>query len=64
MKLIITNSDLRANLSRLMKQYENISFAVAWASAGTEVFEELSANRNRIQKQSSARISIRHIQTF
>lgn len=50
MKLIITNSDLRTNLSRLTKKYENISFAVAWASAGTEIFEELSENRNRIHK--------------
>lgn len=50
MKLIITNTDLRANLSRLTKKYENISFAVAWASGGTEIFKELSANRNRIHK--------------
>lgn len=50
MKLIITNADLRTNLSRLIKKYENISFAVAWASAGTEIFGELSANRNRIHK--------------
>jgi HKD family nuclease len=50
MKLIITNSDLRTNLSRLTKTYENISFAVAWASAGTEIFRELIAHRNRIHK--------------
>lgn len=50
MKLIITNADLTTNLSRLTKKYENISFAVAWASAGTEIFRELSANRNRIHK--------------
>lgn len=50
MKLIVTNADLKANLSRLMKKYENISFAVAWASAGTEIFRELIANRNRIYK--------------
>jgi len=50
MKLIITNADLRTNLSRLTKKYTNISFAVAWASAGTEIFRELSANRNRIRK--------------
>lgn len=50
MKLITTNAALRANLTRLINKYENISFAVAWASAGTEVFKELSANRNHIHK--------------
>jgi len=50
MKLVVTNADLRANLARLTKKYENISFAVAWASAGTEIFSELSANRKRIHK--------------
>jgi len=50
MKLIITNAELSKNLSRLTRKYQNISFAVAWASAGTEIFEELRANRNRIRK--------------
>ena len=50
MKLITTNSDLRINLSRLIEDYQNISFAVAWASAGTEIFGELRTNQNRIQK--------------
>lgn len=50
MKLITTNAALKANLARLINKYENISFAVAWASAGTEVFKELSANRNCIHK--------------
>lgn len=50
MKLITTNAELKSNLSRLTKKYPNIAFAVAWASAGTEIFEELSANRNRIHK--------------
>ena len=50
MKLITTNADLRTNLSRLTKKYPNIAFAVAWASAGTEIFEKLSANRDRIHK--------------
>jgi len=50
MKLIITNAELRTNLSRLTRKYQNISFAVAWASAGTKIFGELSANRNRIRK--------------
>jgi HKD family nuclease len=50
MKLITTNTDLKSNLYRLAKKYQNIAFAVAWASAGTETFEELSANRSRIRK--------------
>lgn len=50
MKLITSNADLKSNLSRLAKKYPNIAFAVAWASAKTEIFEELSANRNRIRK--------------
>jgi len=52
MKLITTNSELRNNLSRLVKKYQNIAFAVAWASAGTQIFEELSASKNRIRKAS------------
>jgi len=50
MKLITTNTELRTNLSRLTKKYQNIAFAVAWASPGTKIFEELSANRKRIRK--------------
>ncbi len=50
MRLITTNAELRTNLSRLIKKYNHISFAVAWASAGTDVFNELSTNRNRIHK--------------
>lgn len=50
MKLITNNADLRTHFSRLVKKYPNIAFAVAWASAGTEIFEELSTNRNRIRK--------------
>lgn len=50
MKLITANTELKATLSRLTKKYPNIAFAVAWASAGTEVFDELSKNRNRIRK--------------
>lgn len=50
MKLITTNAELRSNLSRLTKKYPNVAFAVAWASAGTVIFEGLSANRDRIHK--------------
>jgi len=41
MKLISTNAALKSNLIRLSKKYPNISFGTAWASAGTEVFNEL-----------------------
>jgi HKD family nuclease len=50
MKLVTTNADLASNLSRLIKRYPNVAFAVAWASSGTKIFEELCANRARIRK--------------
>lgn len=50
MKLITTNTELRKNLNRLIKKYPNISFAVAWASAGNEIFELLCKNQNRIHQ--------------
>jgi HKD family nuclease len=50
MKLISTNAELRSNLLRLTKEYPSIAFAVAWASARTEIFVDLSANRDRIRK--------------
>ncbi len=49
MKLITTNIELRINLSRLTKKYNNIAFAVAWASAGTKIFEELLAKKDCIR---------------
>lgn len=50
MKLITTNAGLRVNLARLIKKYPNVAFAVAWASAGTDVFNELKKNRSNIHK--------------
>ena len=50
MKLITTNSGLRTNLVRLIKKYPNVAFAVAWASAGTDVFNELKKNKSNIHK--------------
>lgn len=50
MKLITSHDDLKRNLSRLVKKYQNISFAVAWASAHTEIFEELCEQKSRIRK--------------
>lgn len=50
MKLITTNAALRSHLSRLIKTYPNISFAVAWASSETNVFKELGENKAHIHK--------------
>lgn len=50
MKLITTNTELKTNLSRLTKKYQNMAFAVAWASAGTEIFAEVLKNKTRIRK--------------
>ncbi|MGB7582398.1 MAG: phospholipase D-like domain-containing protein, partial [Sedimentisphaerales bacterium] len=50
MKIITTNEGLKKNLSRLIENYTNIAFAVAWASAKTEIFQELSEKRSRIRK--------------
>ncbi len=48
MKLIATNAALRSNLLRLIKKHDNISFGTAWASAGTEVFDELVKSKAKI----------------
>lgn len=50
MQLITKNAALRSNLSRLIKKYSHISFAVAWASSGTDAFTQLLANRHKISK--------------
>ncbi len=50
MKLISTNNALKTTLSRLVKKYENISFAVAWASDGTEIFNEIIKKLKNIHK--------------
>ena len=50
MKLISTNAELLSNLSRLVKSYSNIAFAVAWASANTPVFKLLLKNPSRLKK--------------
>jgi hypothetical protein len=44
-KLIVTNNAISSNLSRLLKDYPHVSFAVAWASANTDIFEKLSRRR-------------------
>ena len=50
MQLITTNTALRSNLSRLIKKYSNISFAVAWASSGTDVFTKLLEDKDKIRQ--------------
>lgn len=48
MKLISTNSSLKSQLARLISEYPNIAFGVAWASAGTDIFAGLVHGRNKI----------------
>lgn len=49
MKLISTNTDLKSNLLRLIRNYDYISFGTAWASAGTDVFAELIKAKTKIK---------------
>jgi hypothetical protein len=48
-KLISTNKELKSNLLRLIKQYPNVSFGTAWASAKTDVFASLVDAKAKIQ---------------
>lgn len=50
MKLIATNAGLKSNLARLINKYPKIAFAVAWASAGTDAFEQLRRCKSKIQR--------------
>ncbi|MCU1303626.1 MAG: hypothetical protein JWQ87_3910 [Candidatus Sulfotelmatobacter sp.] len=50
MKLITSNSALLGNLSRLLKTYPDVLFAVAWASANTPIFKQLIAKPSLIKK--------------
>jgi len=50
MELIATNQELASNLSRLIRTYDHVSFAVAWASANTAVFQSLVKHSTRIAK--------------
>lgn len=49
MKLICTNKQLRSELSRLVIQYPKLAFASAWASANTDVFRLILANKRKIK---------------
>jgi hypothetical protein len=59
MQLITTNKALENALSRLVKTYANVVFAVAWATANTSVFRQLTAQPLRIREQSLVRTSIK-----
>lgn len=48
MKLISESKDLQRQLLRCMKTHDRISFAVAWATTGTKVYEALLAKREAI----------------
>lgn len=50
MQLITTNAALRSTPSRLIKSYPNISFAVAWATSGSDVFTRLVQDKSKITK--------------
>lgn len=48
MKLISESKELQRELLRCMKNHEKISFAVAWATTGTKVYEALVERRDAI----------------
>lgn len=50
MKLLTKNQDLSREFSRLIRNYPNMSFAVAWASANTAIFQALVARRSHIRQ--------------
>lgn len=50
MELITQSSQLSKEFKRLINKYENLSWATAWASAGSDVFNELRSNKEKINK--------------
>ncbi|EAT17122.1 NgoFVII family restriction endonuclease [Desulfuromonas acetoxidans] len=50
MKLLINSRKIERALVSLMNQYENYYIASAWASVGTDAFETLSRNSDKISK--------------
>ncbi len=50
MKLISTNAALQKTFSNLLRTHQNVAFAVAWASAETQVFKQLLSNSSQITK--------------
>ena len=50
MELLTTPSEIQNKLCLLMNNYENVSFATAWASANSKAFNILKKNKNKIHK--------------
>lgn len=48
MKVLSSNSALEKALIQLIRKHEQISIAVAWASAGTNLFDTLLEHRNKL----------------
>lgn len=48
MRLIASGSALGKTIIRLLNKHEKMAFAVAWASADTDVFEQIKINRKKI----------------
>ncbi|UUY07731.1 phospholipase D family protein [Pseudomonas sp. J452] len=49
MKLVTAGSAFKAHLKRLISDYPNIAFGVAWASAGTEPFDLLNKHKSKVK---------------
>lgn len=50
MQLSKGGSSLNSKLKKLSEKHENISFAVAWASSGTDAFDAIYSGRKKIKK--------------
>ncbi|PXF64277.1 phospholipase D family protein [Kangiella spongicola] len=50
MQLSKGGSSLNSKLKKLSEKHENISFAVAWASSGTDAFDAIYSARSKIKK--------------
>lgn len=48
MELITQSSQLSKEFKRLINKYENLSWATAWASAGSDVFNELRSIKQTV----------------
>ncbi len=50
MKLITSSAVLRKYLLHFLNKYSNVEFAVAWASANTDVFRRLVSSKTKIKR--------------
>lgn len=50
MKLLAGGKNLDTTLARLIRDYENIEFAVAWAGTGTKTYSALLASQSKIHR--------------